>query len=155
MIKSNLDKLNSATKYPSILTYHEIGDRGTLKDSVLVPFGNESIFLSEKIDGTNARVILFPEGYFIGSREELLTASGDLIYNPSQGIVDAVRPLIPQMILHLQDHGTVYVVFGEVYGAKVGTGKNYTTQGKVGFRLFDIVTFESTYDLEKFLKENY
>jgi hypothetical protein len=150
MIKKNLEKLNSATKYPSIPTYHEIGDKGILKEIVQVSFRNGGYF-SEKIDGTNARIILFPDkGYYIGSREDLLTASGDLIYNPAQNIVEAVRPIITQ--IKVPDK-SVYIFYGEVYGAKINNGKNYTQSGKVGFRLFDIATFMSEYDFEEFLKE--
>ena len=30
----DLQKLNSMTKYPSILTYHELGDKGMLQESL-------------------------------------------------------------------------------------------------------------------------
>jgi hypothetical protein len=39
----DLGKLNSMTKYPSILTYHELGDKGVLKDALLVPFSGRVI----------------------------------------------------------------------------------------------------------------
>lgn len=70
------------TKYPSILTYHKLGEKGKLLDEVQVPFDQPAI-LAEKIDGVNSRIIIFPDGlYIIGSREELLYAKGDLIGNP-------------------------------------------------------------------------
>ena len=34
----DLGKLNSMTKYPSILTYHALGDKGVLQDAVQIPF---------------------------------------------------------------------------------------------------------------------
>ena len=57
----DLAKLNSATKYPSILTYHELGDRGRLKETVQVPFvEGQEIFVTEKIDGANGRIVVLP-----------------------------------------------------------------------------------------------
>lgn len=53
---------------------------------------NGPVTLTEKVDGTNSRIIVLPDGsYLIGSREELLYARGDLIGNPALGIVDALR----------------------------------------------------------------
>ena len=73
--KMDLDCLNSATKYPSILTYHGLGERGRLTEEVAT-FPDMAI-LTEKVDGTNGRIILPPgDDYFIGSREELLYDSG-------------------------------------------------------------------------------
>jgi hypothetical protein len=64
------------TKYPSIPTYHTLGEKGTLLEET-VSFEGE-VILTEKVDGTNARIILLPDGSFIlGSREELLYASLD------------------------------------------------------------------------------
>jgi hypothetical protein len=153
MIKTNLDKLNSATKYPSILTYHELGDRGCLKNNAQVEF-NDPVILTEKIDGTNARIILFyDKSYFIGSREELLTASGDLIYNPSMGIVDTLRPLMSKFNdVNLTSH--VWIFYGEVYGAKIGNAKNYTNCNNTSFRLFDVSYYDSQYDFDKFLQDS-
>ena len=34
----DLNKLNSMTKYPSILTYHTLGDKGVLQEAVQVRF---------------------------------------------------------------------------------------------------------------------
>lgn len=34
----DLGKLNSMAKYPSILTYHALGDKGVLQDTVQIPF---------------------------------------------------------------------------------------------------------------------
>ncbi len=69
----DLNKLNSMTKYPSIPTYHALGDKGALLEQT-VSFDGE-IILTEKIDGTNSRIVLLPDGNFVlGSREELLFA---------------------------------------------------------------------------------
>jgi len=55
----DLAKLNSLTKYPSILTYHALGDKGILQETVQVPFDGRVIG-TEKVDGTNRRSGLEP-----------------------------------------------------------------------------------------------
>ena len=50
----DLGKLNSMTKYPSILTYHNLGDKGILQETVQIPFEGRVIG-TEKVDGTNTR----------------------------------------------------------------------------------------------------
>ena len=78
----DLNKLNSMTKYPSIPTYHTLGDKGTLLEQTVSFEGK--VVLTEKVDGTNSRIILLPDVNFVlGSREELLFAKGDLIGNPA------------------------------------------------------------------------
>jgi hypothetical protein len=136
----DLNKLNSMTKYPSILTYHALGEKGTLKNEVLVPFNGPAI-LTEKVDGTNGRIILFPDGLFIiGSRDELLYASGDLIKNPSLGIVNTLEPIAKRI---LPSHVPI-VYFLEVYGGNVGNNcKQYTGNKMFGCRLFDVAIIEN------------
>jgi hypothetical protein len=74
----DLRKLNSATEYPSIPTYHALGERGVLLNDH-VSFHGQGIVATEKVDGTNSRITLMPDGcYLVGSREELLHAKGDL-----------------------------------------------------------------------------
>src|SRR3954468_7220706 len=109
----NLAKLNSLTKYPSIPTYHALGEKGRLSESVLVRFEGECI-ATEKIDGTNARLICTPEGVLAGSREDLLWATGDLIHNPAMGIVAALRDHARSMA-SAPPPETLLVVYGEVY----------------------------------------
>lgn len=139
-----LARLNSATQYPSIPTYHAM-DRGRLTEQVQVPFDEvPEVEVFEKIDGTNTRLIFPPDGDYplIGSRTELLTFLPDLVHNPSQGIVDAVRATAAR--LHDTGDMVAYdawtVVWGEVYGGKVGQhAKQYTGDPTVtGFRVFDI-----------------
>ncbi len=139
----DLDRLNSATKYPSIPTYHEIGERGRLTETVQVPFDeDEEVVVTEKVDGTNARIILFPDGdYVIGSREDLLHARGDRIVNATLGIVDIAKP-VAELVGGINAE-LVEVYFGEVYGHGVGKqGKQYSGDGMKSFRLFDIAVFK-------------
>lgn len=133
----DLSKLNSMTKYPSIPTYHTM-DRGVLGE-VAVRFDGGSIYLTEKIDGTPARIILLPDGtYLLGSREELVYASGDLIGNPQLGIAEHLRP-IADAIVSFDPQPGVAVIYGELYGGKMtAASKRYTSTACVGFRVFDV-----------------
>ena len=137
---TDLRRLNSATKYPSIPTYHALGEKGRLLPEH-VDLGNQPLVLTEKVDGTNSRIILTPDGaYVIGSREELLHAKGDLIHNPAMGIVDALRTfadrLVEERSLASDVITTIYV---ETYGGKTtAAAKQYTGERRIGFRLFDV-----------------
>ncbi|GAB7047603.1 RNA ligase family protein [Catenuloplanes indicus] len=131
---TDLRALNSMTKYPSIPTYHSLDPRnGGLLDET-VPFTG-TVLATEKVDGTNARIVQLPGGgYLLGSREELLYASGDLIGNPSQGIVENLRPLADS----LPAVDRFRVLYLELYGGKIGgQAKQYSARGAVGWRLFD------------------
>ena len=137
----DLAKLNSLTKYPSIPTYHPLDpSNGSLLDEP-EPMGGP-VLLTEKIDGTNARVVCLPGGpYLIGSRGELLYAQGDLIGNPALGIAEALKPVAERMaaLAAADEADAVVVYYGEVYGGKVtGASKRYTGERRVGYRLFDV-----------------
>lgn len=134
---ADLARLNSLTKYPSIPTYHALdpANGGLLDDTV--PFAG-AVIGTEKVDGTNSRVISLPDGeYLLGSREELLYARGDLIGNPAQGIVAALRAFADALAPVTDD--VIRVHYLEVYGGKVtAASKQYTGERSVGFRLFDM-----------------
>lgn len=147
----DLAALNTLTKYPSIPTFHALGERGRLTDQHL-PLPDRYI-VTEKIDGTNARIIVFPASWsgprwIIGSREELLRADGDLIGNPALDIAKAILGYAGHAGLH-QARTRLAVFYGEVYGGKVtAASKQYTTDGRLGFRLFDIATIEEDAAIE-------
>lgn len=133
----NMSRLDSATKYPSILTYHELDPKnGNLLEKPTVFTGN--VILTEKVNGTNGRIVLLPGGdYFIGSREELLYARGDRIQNPELSIVPTLKPLADQ-IVHGGAIPAITALYLEVYGDKIGgAAKQYTTNGGCGYRMFD------------------
>jgi RNA ligase len=136
-----LRRLNSATQYPSILTYHALGERGRLVEERTTELTGD-IEVTEKIDGTNARIVVPPFGLgapLIGSRTELLHYLGDLIPNPAQGIVAAIREQAGALAGDLAEDDRLVVLFGEVYGGKTAAGaKNYSSSGAVGFRVFDL-----------------
>jgi len=148
----DLKVLNSLTKYPSIPTYHGMADRGMLLPEHVV-FDNDVLYASEKVDGTNSRIILMPDNrYIIGSREELLYANGDLIVNPTLGIVEAIRDIAK--IVHQHQLWTwtnsagdleigdipkiIRVFYFEMYGGKTPESKHYSGSGKTHCRLFDV-----------------
>ncbi|MFD8234047.1 RNA ligase family protein [Streptomyces sp. NPDC059696] len=138
MTNPYLAALNTATKYPSIPTYHPLNPKnGGLLDETTTFTGD--VILTEKVDGTNGRIVLFPDGdFFIGSREELLHARGDRVHNPALGIVEALEPLAARLQPR-DEHRQILVFFLEVYGHKIGgAAKQYTGNGNVDYRLFDI-----------------
>jgi hypothetical protein len=138
----NLAALNSATKYPSILTYHGLGEKGRLTDDRLFD-APADLIVTEKIDGTNTRLIFMPDGYYlIGSREHLLYARGDLIGNPALDIVESIKPMMEGFNAHVdRGDGHVHVAFLETYGGKTtAAAHNYTGSRAFGHRLFDFCT---------------
>lgn len=136
---TDLRKLNSATKYPSIPTFHALGDRGRLRQEVQVSFARNDVVVTEKLDGTNTRIVVLEDGsYLIGSREELLHARGDIVFNPALGIVAAVRAIADRVADALAGSGRLVTFYGEVYGGKTTGSRTYGTS--VGFRLFDVVS---------------
>lgn len=129
--------LNSATKYPSILTYHALGDRGSLTEQVTAFTGD--VVLTEKINGGCSRVVRMPDGdWFIGSREELLTARGDRVPNPALGIAAALHGIAST----IKGTGTdqIIVFYLETYGVstRIPAAKEYTGRGATGARMFDL-----------------
>jgi hypothetical protein len=151
----DLELLNSMTKYPSIPTYHEIGARGMLQPDHVSLRGR--LHVTEKVDGTNSRVIVLPRsrpedpGYLIGSREDLLTAQHDVIYNPAQGIVPAVREAADRLAERHAGDTALRVFFFETFGGKAtASSKQYTGEQRWGVRLFDVLEIEAP-DLEAML----
>ncbi|MEW6279774.1 MAG: RNA ligase family protein [Candidatus Eremiobacterota bacterium] len=143
----DLRKLSSLTKYPSIETYHELDPKGGL---LPVPGRCDGpVVATEKVDGTNARIVFLPDGsYLIGSREEFLYAMGDLLANPAMGLVEAVRPLADRLLGAFAANGPIVCVFGELFGARVtAASKQYTGSGAAGYRLFDVGSLWNWRDL--------
>lgn len=155
-VARSLAQLNTLTKYPSILTLHALGERGRLTPDFTTPsLFTQPLTATEKIDGTNARLLVFADGsYVVGSRENLLTVSGDLLFDPAVGIVDGLRRLVfpqfadvhghlPRLVYHAAGQpAPLTVLFGEFYGGKVtGSSKHYGPPAQVGFRVFDVVAF--------------
>lgn len=144
----DLKKLNSITKYPSILTYHKLGEKGRLTEDLSGERGflheSDSIYVYEKVDGENSRIIIFKNNdnevdYLIGSREELLYAKGDRIGNPYGNIAEFLKPLADKIIdIISRDNWALTVIFQEFYGGKTQAAKNYTGSKTQGYRIFDV-----------------
>jgi hypothetical protein len=137
-------KINTLTKYPSILTLHQLGEKGKLKNELTTPIENEVLYATEKIDGTNARIICFGDEYLVGAREFILHHSADLYFDNSQGIVEGIRNLgirIPKTEL-------LTVIYGEFFGGKTSANAKWYGQDKNGFRVFDIAVYNDLSILE-------
>jgi hypothetical protein len=149
----SLAQLNSLTKYPSILTLHALGERGRLTAGITtLALLGQALSATEKIDGTSARLLVFADGsYLVGSRENLLTVSGDMLFDPAVGIVEGLRRLVFAQLADASGHlpALVYatgapltVIYGEFYGGKVtAASKSYSLPEEVGFRVFDVAVF--------------
>ncbi|ADO55623.1 RNA ligase family protein [Paenibacillus polymyxa] len=144
----DIQKINSITKYPSILTYHEIGERGRLKGTLTQAKSfpsDEILYCYEKVDGENSRMIFINDGeeadYFIGSREELLTSKGDRIANPYGNIAEFLKPLAEKLkgsIFKNRNDLALTVIYQESYGGKTPKSKNYTQNKTQGYQVFDV-----------------
>ena len=141
IIKSGvLTSLDSLTKYPSILTYHNLGSKGGMVDSLVEDKKFEgTVEITEKVDGTNFRVILWGDDYLIGKRDSLVYAKGDrIITEPCvYTVLDKCKKLMEKDFTYLT------VVYGEVYGDNINRGsKQYCSdEKKRNFRVFDVARY--------------
>lgn len=159
-LKSYMDKINSITAYPSIPTLFKLGPKGdTYFPELNIEFGEEEyVFKTEKVDGTNIRVVFLPNqgGIVIGTRDDLLLLNGDTILDQNYqfSFLARYRGEIDHLVAELVSYcktipDTLTVVYVEMYGGEIGAGcKNYTQDKNcVGFSIFDIADIDlSTYD---------
>jgi hypothetical protein len=140
IVAMDLKALNSATKYPSIPTYHGLDPKngGLIEEQPTVFPG--PVLATEKIDGTNSRMIFVGDDWFIGSREELLTAKGDRVINPALGIVESLRDVTARIAGSVEpDPGSVITLYVELYGLRtLPAWKTYGDGKTAGWRLFDV-----------------
>lgn len=144
ILKFGKEKINTLTKYSSILTLHQFGEKGRLKKELTTPIQGEKMYATEKIDGTNVRIICYGSEYLIGAREFILHHSHDLYFDNSQGIVDGLKKLnikVPQT-------EKFTVIYGEFYGGKTSANSKWYGQDKNGFRVFDIAVYNDLSMLE-------
>lgn len=150
--KYGKEKINTLTKYPSILTLHKIGEKGRLLSELTTPITSEDkMFATEKIDGTNTRIIIYKNEHLIGAREFILHHCDDLYYDTAQGIVDGIRDLGINHKIPMSE--TLQVIYGEFYGGKVSSNSKWYGQDKIGFRVFDVAFYKDLSILEKTLPE--
>lgn len=133
------DKFNTMTKYPSILTLHRLGAKHKLIEEFTTDIQDEKMYASEKIDGTNVRIICCNNEYLVGSRREILHYSEDLFWNESMDIVNQVRGL--NLIRVCPSKLTIF--YGELFGGKTSSNSKNYGKDKHGFRVFDVAEIEN------------
>jgi hypothetical protein len=141
-------KLNSMTKYPEIKTYHKMGDKGRLLPELTTELNQDQMYhVSEKVDGTNTRMVFIVDDcyidWFIGSREEILTAKDDRISNPALDVVENIQEKCKEIATDLFMNPEsfpygIYTIYSELYGGKLPATKQYTTSKAYAIRTFDI-----------------
>lgn len=146
-------KLNSITKYPSILTYHSIGKGGTLEETLIHNLVNQELEATEKVDGTNTRIVFIGDSdYYIGSREELIYARHDRVANDITVPTGKIIPIAEEIIISGKlDPTKLTVVYLESYGGKITKAwKQYAmSSNDYGFKVFDIFTMDIEQLLER------
>jgi hypothetical protein len=117
------------------------------EECILFP-PDQRVYVTEKIDGTNGRIIFTPDdSYLIGSREDLLHAKGDLLFNPAMSIVPTLKPLAEKRRNDSIDRSRLVVFFLEIYGGNVTkASKIYTNSKTFSARLFDSCMTEQASD---------
>lgn len=146
------EKLNTLTKYPSILTLHKLGKNKILLDELTTPIRGEEMLATEKVDGTNIRLLFYDDERIVGTRENLFTFSPSEFNHVPEHLfssIEYVRPFYEKQKWNqrfVTDKLTV--LYGELYGGNIGpNAKNYGTS-KVGFRLFDVAVYNDLSILE-------
>lgn len=138
VLQHGKQKINSLTKYPSILTLHKFGQKGRLTSEWATDIQGETMFATEKIDGTNVRIICLGNEYLVGSREFILHHNEDLYFDPAQGIVEGLKELKVKIPIDFQQ---LTVIYGELFGGKVSANSKQYGTDKLGFRVFDMAVF--------------
>ena len=140
-------KLNTITKYPSILTYHELGKKGTVIEELTSQYyecsDDEELEGTEKVDGTGSRIIICGQDYLIGTREEFIYAKGDRIKNDQLNILKNCIPIAERLVSENHfDNNELLAIYGETYGENIGRNyKNYGTK-ESSFKVFDMWSLE-------------
>jgi RNA ligase len=153
--KFGKEKVNTLTKYPSILTLHKLGKKNILQNELTTPVDNEKMYATEKIDGTSIRLLFYGNERIVGTRDNLFVyENSDFVNIPKEffSSIDYVRPFYEKSKWNKRfETDKLTVLFGELYGSNIGKGaKNYGVE-KTGFRLFDVAVYNdlSVLDLER------
>lgn len=147
--KYGKDKINTLTKYPSILTLHKFGEKGRFTDDVTTNIEGHKMYASEKIDGTNVRIVCLGDEFLVGSRNNILHYSKDFFWDEAMGIVkqfyDMKLPTLPSDALT--------IIYGELFGGKItANSKDYGKESH-GYRVFDVAKIEDLSILDKSISE--
>lgn len=140
------EKLNIFTKYPSIPVFHKVGQRNILTDELNVDFGIERVWATEKIDGTNIRILYYGDEMILGSREDLFYYDSSIFCNLKNQFIGSFETLKPFMTKEkwYRSHGyhdTLTVIYGELYGLNLSKASKSYGQSKAGFRFFDVAVY--------------
>lgn len=149
IIKYGKDKINTLTKYPSILTLHKFGERGKFTDDFTTDISSETLYASEKIDGTNVRIVCFGNEFLVGSRNNILHYSEDYYWDEAQSIVEQFYALKMPTLSTTK----LTIIFGELFGGKVSANSKDYGKDKHGFRVFDVAEISDLSILEKSIDE--
>lgn len=139
------NKINTLTKYPSILTLHKLGEKGRLTNELSTNIDNEILYATEKIDGTNVRIICLDNQYLVGSREFILHHCDDLYFDTTQGIIEGLR----ELDINPPETKELTVIYGEFYGGKTSSNSKWYGRGRNGFRVFDVAIYKDLSILDK------
>lgn len=136
--KYGMEKVNTLTKYPSIMTYHELnmgGVRDMLYRRAEFPGAGQRLAVTEKVDGSNYRIVTDGADYLIGSRDRFVYAKGDRVITD-----DAARSVIGDVegLMYYAEDGCLTMFYGEVYGWRIQKARyNGADDKSRAFRLFD------------------
>ena len=147
--KYGKEKINTLTKYPSILTLHKFGERGRLTHDLTTNITEEIMFASEKIDGTNVRIICYGDEFLVGSRNNILHYSKDFYWDESLGIVNQFyQKKLPTL---QTEHLTI--IYGELFGGKISANSKDYGKEEHGFRVFDVAVIKDLSILDNTIAE--
>jgi len=134
--------LNHITKYPSIKTYHKIRN-GRLEEQLTDNerfYNSADIYITEKIDGSNFRIIIDDSGdYIIGNRNTFLYAKGDRIKSNEYSVILNNINLYTNFASDMFKYNPpakFFIIYGELFGGK--GNKIYSKTQQTDFRVFDI-----------------
>jgi len=147
----DFNKLDTLTKYPSILTYHKLNQKaqGRLVEELSFPneINGNNIIVTEKLDGENSRLIFIVEDYnidyFIGTRDEIIYAKGDRIITKKGNMVNTVKPFAELICNNSEfikeNNNSIVVIYSESFGGSVQkASKQYTSDKNIqSIRMFD------------------
>lgn len=143
------EKINTLTKYPSILTLHKFGEKGKLTNTLTTNIEGEKLYATEKIDGTNVRIICYGDKFLVGSRKCILHYSDDFYWDESMDIVNQFY----EMNIPVIESEDLTIIYGELFGGKItANSKNYG-KDKHGFKVFDVAVIKDLSILEKSITE--
>lgn len=125
-------------KYPKTLNYWKRDSKGKLlSDVAKEEFKQIKTWrITEKIDGTNVRILLIDGKVIIGSRRYIEL---DAKFNMHQGLLDKVKSIFTEEAMNKKFPNINVVIFGEGFGAKIQSGGRYRSEQD--FILFDVVVY--------------